>query len=667
MSLNKKLIAVTVLPLIVIFAAIIFLTEVVVKNNFQENAYAYTDVVAKDARSDIEAELNEHLLILNSLSRDLLSLYKEDVLTREIAISLLRDAVDRSDAFGAGIYLDPNAIGNDRDYIDAPVHDETGQFYPYFFKDGGVIQEDVLLLSQGGEVWYDLPKSLKKGIIGSPYVMDGVRVMAASMPLIADGKFIGIVMIDVNMDAIRDKVATIKPYGTGFAHLMDSDGVIIATEFDSDTDKAITDVDFMAQEASRQVADAVKTGKEISLSWHDGFSQKDVYSVVMPVRINMLDQNWGIMMSVHKENAFKEVGLPQTRFYSWMTLGFILLIIAGVIFFLRRFIIRYLKQFVAAFQNVTEGDGDLTKTLKISTGDEFELMAGYLNKFLGNLREIIINLQASSNSTINGSQDMSSAVEKLEATFGSQISDVSTVASAMEEMAASAGEVNAIIGDNNEVVRQSARKIHEGQDSLNDVRSSIEMIRARTDSLSITVNGLGESSNQIVQILEMISNIADQTNLLALNAAIEAARAGDAGRGFAVVADEVRKLAEGTQKATGEIQIIIKELQAGAVKAAQEMVEAGESVESGVEKTEGASVIFDEIVSSVNAIQENSTQIEQAVMQQEQAIQGVNASAQSISVSIGQSSAAVSSFSKPVVQIATDAENTGAILKRFKV
>ena len=207
MKLSKKLMLVTVAPLVIVFAAIVFLTEVVVKNNFQRNAYSYTDLVAINAKTDIEAKLNAHLLILNSLSRDIVALYEEGVLTREIAINFLKNALKHSDAFGAGIYLDPDTLGSDMYYVGAPMHDETGQFHPYFYKVNGEILPSLLLMERWGDEWYDLSQKTGKGMIGASYVMEGVNVMGASMPLIVNGKFIGIIMVDVNMDLIREEVA----------------------------------------------------------------------------------------------------------------------------------------------------------------------------------------------------------------------------------------------------------------------------------------------------------------------------------------------------------------------------------------------------------------------------------------------------------------------------
>ena len=118
---------------------------------------------------------------------------------------------------------------------------------------------------------------------------------------------------------------------------------------------------------------------------------------------------------------------------------------------------------------------------------------------------------------------------------------------------------------------RSNNEAQAGQDVVEKNVISIESLAEAVDNAEIIIQKVGQESDNIGTILDVIKNIAEQTNLLALNAAIEAARAGEQGRGFAVVADEVRTLASRTQQSTSEIEEMILSLQENAKKAVQAM------------------------------------------------------------------------------------------------
>ncbi|EHJ48779.1 methyl-accepting chemotaxis sensory transducer with Cache sensor [Solidesulfovibrio carbinoliphilus subsp. oakridgensis] len=151
-------------------------------------------------------------------------------------------------------------------------------------------------------------------------------------------------------------------------------------------------------------------------------------------------------------------------------------------------------------------------------------------------------------------------------------------ATAMEQMNATVLEVAQNAGLAAGSADEARDRAREGADMVRQVVAAIEEVRGLADTLRRDMGELGERTQGIGRVLEVISDIADQTNLLALNAAIEAARAGDAGRGFAVVADEVRKLAEKTMTATREVGTAIEAVQQGARRGNEETIRAAEAV-----------------------------------------------------------------------------------------
>ncbi|MBI2264145.1 MAG: methyl-accepting chemotaxis protein [Armatimonadetes bacterium] len=150
----------------------------------------------------------------------------------------------------------------------------------------------------------------------------------------------------------------------------------------------------------------------------------------------------------------------------------------------------------------------------------------------------------------------------------------------------------------------TARAAQNGEESVNKTIDGMERIKVKVFESAAKIKLLGQQSEQIGEIVEVIDEIADQTNLLALNAAIEAARAGEHGRGFAVVADEVRKLAERSRKSTQEIGKLITGIQRGTAEAVKAMEEGSREAESGSEIAQAAGKALTEILTAVEQTDE---------------------------------------------------------------
>lgn len=308
----------------------------------------------------------------------------------------------------------------------------------------------------------------------------------------------------------------------------------------------------------------------------------------------------------------------------------IALLATGITFLTRAIIINRVNRTVDMLRDVAEGKGDLTKRLRADSEDELGKLARWFNTFVENLQNIIRTVQSSVQQVSASSLQLAGASEKLSGGSHEQAMQTEQVASAMTEMSQTIVDVAKNAGDAAGASHEASQTAEKGRDVVDRTVQGMLRIADTVREASETIGQLGQSSNEIGDIIKVIDEIADQTNLLALNAAIEAARAGEQGRGFAVVADEVRKLAERTSRATKEIAGMIDKIQTDTERSVSSMEVGSTEVRSGVELAGEAKKALDQIVAASNKGESMIQRIAAASEQQSTAAEEVSQNMETI-------------------------------------
>ncbi|MAB99690.1 MAG: chemotaxis protein [Pseudomonadaceae bacterium] len=239
-------------------------------------------------------------------------------------------------------------------------------------------------------------------------------------------------------------------------------------------------------------------------------------------------------------------------------------------------------------------DGDLTVAATV-TEDFTGAIADSINYSIDQLRDLVATINLTAVQVAGAAQETQSTAMHLAEASEHQAQEIAGASAAINEMAVSIDQVSANASESSAVAERSVAIANKGNEVVHNTITGMDNIREQIQDTSKRIKRLGESSQEIGDIVSLINDIADQTNILALNAAIQASMAGDAGRGFAVVADEVQRLAERSSAATKQIEALVKTIQTDTNEAVISMEQTTSEVVRGAHLAQDAGVALEEI------------------------------------------------------------------------
>ena len=409
-------------------------------------------------------------------------------------------------------------------------------------------------------------------------------LVSYSIPLIEEGKFIGVVDADLNLTSVQENFAKVSTPDNVYL-LVDNTGNLVAHGMSPDSlmKNAFDLMKSPDEERKAAYGDAMYTATRVSPT-----SGKDMVYIYHALKFPGTDSVWSIFSSTEKS---KFVGTAHDMVIFAVVLAGIGIVVLAIILsvFVRRRLVVPIGDVSDTLARFADLDLDKDKGAKVREHqyrtDEIGSMVSSLARMANNLREMVGKINGVSQSVAATSEELTATAQNTSHAAGKvrdnihgiaesarvQLSDTQTASEHTEEAMHLIEDNGKVMTALNEATDNIKKRQTEGAEILSDLMKKSTETADATQEVARVVEETNERAERIEEASAMIQSISEQTNLLALNAAIEAARAGEAGRGFAVVAEEIRKLAEQSRGFTDEINGIIAELKTKSQQAVDTM------------------------------------------------------------------------------------------------
>jgi len=501
-------------------------------------------------------------------------------------------------------------------------------------------------------------------------------VVSAAAPIYSGSTLVGVVGMDLNLDAISAEISGINIGKTGYPVVIAPDGTTMVHRVEEVVGEKIP---------IEELATFVENNTEGTLS----YNWKGVDKIAVLTTIDRL--GWKIL-TTNSVSEIQEDTLPVLERLGIVALvSLVLALLASNIF--AGNIMKPMQSLSTAMAQIK--NGDLTVKVTLNRKDEFGLLSNDFEEMMVSVRGLISNAQGVANEVIGASSDLAASSQQVSASSFEVARTVDEIAQGASQQASEAEEgAHKAAGLSESFTSLSASRdaivcdTEAANNAGTEGRDAMKQLQVKTDDnnqaisrIEEAVSNLENQTNNISEFVDTIRTIAEQTNLLALNASIEAARAGEHGRGFAVVADEIRKLAEDSSTAAEEVRNIVG-LILDQNKNTNDIMNDVRT-RSG-EQNEAVGMMgqsFDKITESIDSINSRMTEFDSILNQVNDdkesivgAIEGISsvseetaAAAEEVSASVQQQSSAVDEVARAAENLNMMADQLNKEIAKFKI
>ncbi|MDR2972223.1 MAG: methyl-accepting chemotaxis protein [Bacteroidales bacterium] len=541
----------------------------------------------------------------------------------------------------------PNAVdGMDAQYINRTGSTRTGQYAITYTRETGSIQartsmdiEDTMAYINGPNSYNDrIEQPFFRNIDGKDKIL--VRMMN---PIInpRTNEVVGGVGFLLDLSTMQSVLENMmkETKEISVMAIYSSNGFILAHFLPDRVGRFLADVDMEYGKNIQTASLAVREGRPYKDSVYDPTLGTNIELNIVPFQLGDSGETWSVMIGTTKAYVLTEVNAI-TKFTIFISIT-ALLIAVVIVFIVLSFVTRPIVKVAETLKDISEGEGDLTRTIAVTAKDETGDLAHYFNDTIEKIRHLIISIKDQAGKLSDTGNDLASnmaqtaaAVNQITANVQSikgrvmnQSASVTETNATMEQITLNIDKLNDHVEDQSSNITQASSAIEEmvaniqsvnqtlikNADNVNSLTEASDVGRAGLQDVATDIQEIARESEGLLEINSLMKNIASQTNLLSMNAAIEAAHAGEAGKGFAVVADEIRKLAESSSEQSKTIGFVLKKMK--------------DLIDKITDSTGNVLTKFEAIDSSIKIVVEQEENIRNAMEEQstgsKQLLQGV--------------------------------------------